>query len=217
MKQIFTKHEFPELIRIDSEQGRCYQTPEGDIYPSVSTVCGYKTTKHIQEWRKRVGEAEANRISSRASQRGTEIHSLCEQYLTKGKANPSIFDQEMFNSLKPYLDQIDNIEALEQPVYSKLVQVAGTVDLVATLNGVPSIIDWKTSKRVKTKEEIYGYFCQAFFYGQSFFEHTGSRINQLVIIMGVDDHPPSIFIERAQDWRNNAMKLREEYRQATGL
>ena len=133
----FTHHHFPKLVRKDLPEGRRYVTPEGHSYPSVTTVVGLKNQKSILEWRKRVGEEEANKISSRASKRGTSIHSLCENYLKTGEASPGIFDQEVFKSLVPILDQIDHIEAIEQPMYSNSLQVAGTVDLIATSSGVP--------------------------------------------------------------------------------
>lgn len=213
----FISRTFPELVQINTPDGRFYKVPSGDIFPSVSTVCGFQAKATIQNWKNKVGEEAALKISSRASKRGTGIHSLCEQHLRTGEANPDIFDRELFNTLIPYLNAIDNIEAIEQPLYSELMKVAGTVDLIATLNGVPSIIDFKTSSRVKSREQISSYFCQTFCYGQSYYELTGIKINQLVVIMGIDDNPAKVFIERSRDWRNAALQLREDYRSATGF
>lgn len=215
--KIFIHHDFPTLKRVDSEGGRTYLTPEGHSYPSVTTVAGFKNQKHIYEWRKRVGEDEANKISSRASKRGTAIHSLCEDYLKTGKASPSIFDQELFNGFIPILKQIDHIEAIEQPMYSNSLKVAGTVDLIACLNGVPSIIDWKTSSRLKRLDDIEHYFIQTCMYSQMFFEHTKIVIKQLAVIIGVDNHEPQVFIEHASDWAARAYKCRQYYREKTGI
>lgn len=213
---VFINHSFPKLERIETENGRQYKTPEGNIYPSVTNVCGLTSQEAIEQWKQNVGEEVAIKISKTATKRGTGIHSLCEQYIKTGTANPDMFDKEMFNSMIPYLDKIDYVEAMEQSMYSKFLEVAGTVDIIGTLNGVPSIIDFKTSSRVKTKDEIDGYFCQAFCYGQSFFELTDIRINQLVIIMGIDDHPVSVFIDRAQNWRDKALQVRQHFKKVKG-
>ena len=109
----FIRHDFPKLERIDSPEGRRYKTPSGKAYPSVTSVTGLHSAKGIAEWRARVGDEEANRISSRASSRGTRIHQLCEDYLKLGEVVPDIFDAEMFNTIRPLLDDIDNIHCLE--------------------------------------------------------------------------------------------------------
>lgn len=217
MSKTFIHHEFPKLIRTDTPEGRRYLTPEGNSYPSVTTVTGFKNIKHIMEWRKRVGDAEANKVSSRASKRGTAIHGLCEQYLKTGNASPGMFDQEMFNGFIPVLDQIDYIEAIEQSMYSNSLKVAGTVDLIACLNGVPSVIDWKTSSKPKKLENIEHYFVQACMYSQMFFEHTEIIIKQLVVAIGVDNHEPQIFIEHASNWAAKAYNWRRYYREKTGI
>lgn len=213
----FITHAFPALIRKDLPEGRRYITPEGQIYPSVTTVAGYKNQKHIDDWRKRVGEDEANKISSRASKRGTAVHALCEEYLKNGKASPSIFDHELFEGFIPILNQIDHIEAIEQPMFSNSLKVAGTVDLIACLNGVPSIIDWKTSSRPKKISDIDHYFVQTCMYSQMFFEHTKIVIKQLAVVIGVDNHEPQIFIEHASDWASKAYSCRQYYREKMGI
>lgn len=212
----FIHHSFPELKRIDGDTNRFYLTPEGKRYPSVSTVAGFKNAQAIKKWRESVGEAEANKISSRASKRGTAIHSLCEQYLKTGSAEPNLFDQEMFNSLVPILNLIDNIEAIEQPLYSDPLRVAGTVDLIATLNGVPTVIDFKTSRKPKEKENTSSYFHQTCMYSHAFYQHTGILINQMAIIIGVDDHEPQMFIERTRDWVFPTIELRESFLRTKG-
>ena len=103
------QHDIAKLERIDSASGRVYQTPSGKAYPSVTSVLGLLGKAEIIEWRKRVGEEEANRVSSRAARRGTAIHSLCEDYLLNKEVKPGLFDLETFQSISPYLDRINNI------------------------------------------------------------------------------------------------------------
>ena len=131
----FIDHGFTKLKRIDTPDGRLYETPSGESYPSVTTVTGLHSKQSIMEWRKKVGEEEANRISSRASSRGTRIHTLCENWLLGKPQEPDMFDKDIFTSLIPHLDKIDNIHALESPLYSHHLKVAGTVDCIAEYEG----------------------------------------------------------------------------------
>lgn len=204
-------HDIPELARIDSANGRVYQTPSGKAYPSVTSVLGLLGKAEILEWRKRVGEEEANRISARAARRGSSIHSLCEDYLLNKEVKPGPFDLDTFKSILPYLDKIDNIHCLETKLYSDFLQVAGTVDCIAEYEGKLSIIDFKTSKRVKTRDDIHGYFMQTAAYAVMFEERTGLPVGRLVIIMSVDDENTLIFKEKRDDWINRFIELREDY------
>jgi len=215
----FVHHDYPVLKQINSSQGR-YYTLEGSNkqfkYPSVTSVVGILNKESILRWRQQVGEEEANRISSRAANRGTRIHSLCENYL-KGDlelSDPGLADKEVFKSLIPELNKIENIHALEQRLFSHRLQVAGTVDAIANFDGVLSVIDFKTSKRVKPKEWITSYFLQTAAYSYMFYELTGLIAKQLVIIMGVDgEREPSVFIEKSKDWIDQFIVVRQTYRE----
>lgn len=204
-------HDIPKLKRIDAEDGRVYETPTGKKYPSVTSVIGILGKREIMEWRERVGEEEANRISTRATKRGTAIHSLCEGYLKNEEVNPSIFDLEMFTSIKPILNKIDNVRCLETQLFSHYLRVAGTVDCVADFEGKISIIDFKSSRRVKTRDEIETYFLQTSSYSVMFEELTGIPITRLVIIMGVDNEKPLTFIEHRDDWIDKFIEVRQDY------
>ena len=148
--------ELPKLQRVTNSDGsRVYATPSGKKYPSVTTVTGLLKKDIINEWRKRVGDEEANKISSKAAKRGTRIHTLCEKYLLNEEVSAEMFDNEMWNSMRPLLDDIDDIYALEQPLYSDHLQVAGTVDCIARYKGKLSVIDFKSSKRIKQRDDIH--------------------------------------------------------------
>lgn len=207
----FIKHDLPKLKRIDGGASRLYETPEGKQYPSVTSVLGFKSAESIQKWRDRVGAEEADKISRRASSRGTRIHTLCEDYLTVGTASPDMFDAEMFISIKPYLDKIDNIHALETPLYSHYLKVAGTVDCIGEYEGKLAVIDFKSSSRVKSKDDIHSYFMQTAAYAVMFEELTKIPVGRLVIIMGVDNERALIFNEKRDRWINDFIQLREEF------
>jgi genome maintenance exonuclease 1 len=210
--------ELPKLKRVTSEDGtRVYETPTGKKYPSVTTVTGLLKKKAILEWRKKVGEEEANRISSTAARRGTRLHTLCEKHLLNENVRVNMFDMEMWNSVKPHLSDIDNIYALESSLYSNHLEVAGTVDCIAEYKGKLSVIDFKTSRRVKTRDDIHDYFIQCSAYAVAFEEMTGNPVSRLVVIMGVDNENTLVFQERRDDWVLEFKKLRAEYKRIKNL
>lgn len=213
----FIHHDIPKLERIDGGETRLYKTPSGKAYPSVTTITGLHTKQAIMEWRKRVGAEEANRISSRASARGTRVHQLCEDYLRKGIVEPDIFDKEIFESIKFLLDDIDNIHCLETPLYSDHLQVAGTVDCIAEFQGKLSVIDFKTSSRPKDRDDIHQYFMQTSAYAVAFEERTGIPIGRMVVIMAVENDDPRWFIEKRDNWVAGFKKLRLDYKQKYGV
>ena len=209
----FIHHDIPKLLRSTSSDGtRVYETPSGSAYPSVTTVTGLHSAKGIAEWRARVGNEEANRISGRASARGTRIHQYCEDYLRGNIFEADMFDLQMFNSIKPLLDQVDNIHCLETPLWSDFLQVAGTVDCIAEFQGKLSVIDFKTSSKPKDRDDIHNYFMQTAAYAVAFEERTGIPIGRLAIIMAVDNDDPRWFIEKRDNWIGGFRKLRLDYK-----
>lgn len=214
----FIYHDFPKLQRETAPNGsRVYKTPTGKTYPSVTTVTGLHSAKGIAEWRRRVGEEEANRISGKASARGTRIHQYCEDYLRGNIFEADMFDLEMFNSIKFWLNDIDNIHALEDPLYSDFLQVAGTVDCIADFQGKLSVIDFKTASKPKDRDDIHNYFMQTAAYAVAFEERTGIPIGRLVIIMAVENDDPRLFIEKRDNWIGGFRKLRLEYKNKNGI
>ena len=182
--------EVPERQTVDGVGGkkRVYVTPEGNSYPSITSILGSQPKPGLVEWRKRVGDAEANKIMKEASSLGTAVHDLCEQYLYN--LSLKCDNQEaisIFNRLRFLLGNVDNIVGLELPLYSDQLKVAGTADCFADYNGVFSVIDFKTSKKPKKEEWIEDYYIQAFFYAIAFFERTGAIPEQVVIMIAVRD------------------------------
>ena len=207
---------YSDLVAETLSTGRTYTTPEGKKYPSVTTVLSILSEDAIREWRQRVGEEEANRISRRAAGRGTSVHSITEQYLRNNDNYtdgflPNIVDN--FNSIKPVLDQhIGKIYALEVPLYSDSIGLAGRVDCIAEFDGVLSVIDFKTSRRLKDKKHIENYFIQESFYAVAFEERTGIPVNKLVTLIAVDDEKPQVFIQRRDTWVPKLIETVNEYK-----
>lgn len=213
----FIHHDFPKLKRIDSEGGRSYETPNGRAYPSVTSVVGLLKAQSIQEWRNRVGHEVANKISSRASNRGTAIHSLCEDYLLGKNPTPKLPDHEMFSAMRPFLDKIDNIHCLETQLFSHHLEVAGTVDCIAEYEGVLHVIDFKTASKPKEHAWIHDYFMQTSAYAVMFEEMTQIPVSRLLIVMGVDDHETLVFQEKRNDWIRQFRDMRAQYKQVKGI
>ena len=190
-----------ELESVTTDDGRRYTTPDGKVYPSITTVLSSYNKQAILEWRQRVGEEEANRVSRKASNRGTKLHSTVEQYLLNEmsplKMHTMMPDmKELFLKVKPFLDEnVNNIYGIEQPLYSHRLRLAGRCDCIGEWDGKISIIDWKTANYSKEKDQIANYFMQASAYAEMFGEITGIEVNQIVVAIAVENQPPQIFIE----------------------
>lgn len=204
---------------LDSETkttGRNYVTPDGKRYPSVTTVLSILTEDSIREWRARVGEETANKISHRASTRGTAVHAIIEDYINNEpeyakKYMPNVYDN--FLSVKSVLDdRIGKVYAQECALYSEHLGVAGRVDCIADFDGKISIIDFKTAKKPKKAEWITNYFIQESAYAIMWEERTGIPITQLVTIVAVDNEQPQIFIEHRDKWTEQLRDTITEYK-----
>ena len=192
-------------MKTENRNGRReYKTPEGINLPSITTVLSILSRESIAKWRARVGHEEANRISHRASTRGTAVHAIVEKYINneenfKDGYTPDIISS--FIDLKPILDtRIGRVYAQEAPLYSTHLGVAGRVDCIAEFDGRLSVIDFKTSMKPKRLDWIKNYFMQESAYAIMWEERTGRPITQLVTIISVDNHEPQIFIEHRDNW-----------------
>jgi len=207
---------YDDLQSITTEKGRRYVTPDGSSFPSITTVLSILSRDSIQEWRKRVGEDSANRISHRASRRGTAVHEIIEKYINneedfKKGYTPDILAS--FLDVKTILDErIGKVYAQEVPLYSNHFGVAGRVDCIAEFDGKLSVIDFKTSKKRKKKSYIESYFMQETFYAVAWEERTGKPITQLVTIIAVDNEEPQVFIEHRDNWTKGLVDTIEKYK-----
>ena len=182
----------PQLERETIDGVRYYKIPDGDEllkFVSITSVTSHHNKHIFEQWRKKVGEETANRVNKAATSRGTDLHSLVENYLFNSSEllEVQIISKHLFKIIKPYIDKINNIHALESSLYSKQLGIAGTVDCIAEYNGELSVIDFKTSKKPKPKEWVEHYFVQAAAYACMFYELTGIPVKKLVIIMACED------------------------------
>ena len=209
------------VVENSTVNGRTYLTPIGSRYPSITTVLGILSEESIRKWRERVGAEEANRISRKASSRGTKLHLVAEKYIDNDstyldKQMPHVI--ELFNSIKPILDsRVDNVYAQEIALYSDHFKIAGRADCIAELDGELMIIDYKTSSKPKEKDWISSYFIQAAFYAAAYFEATNIPIKKSAIIIAVEGSEPQVFIEETFPWFKKLLEVRNEYRLRKGI
>jgi len=208
----FIPHDIPFIDQVNGPEGRRYQTPEGNLYPSVTTVLGSASNKYLEEWRLRVGEAEADKISAKACARGTKIHEACEWYLLGKSPMFSAYQQdsrEMFLNMRPYLDRFTEIHALEKRMWSDQLRVAGTVDCIARIGNCIYVIDFKTSGRFKARADIDSYFIQAAVYAVMFYERTGIVISKTKILISTQDNGVLEYDDEVKPWIPAFIELRK--------
>ena len=188
----------PELKR-ESIDGVRYYTINGENKKlvSITSVISHYKKDFFDKWRKRVGVEEANRITKRATSRGTDTHTLIENYLLNQEL-PEVqpISDMLFKIAKPTIDRINNIYCLESSLYSEVLGVAGSVDTIAEFDGELAVIDYKTSAKPKPEEWIEGYFVQTMFYGMALYEMTGIQIKKLVIIMTCENGECVVYEQR---------------------
>ena len=202
------------IERIDGGDFRVYRTPSGNLYPSVSSVVGFKKSKELIEWRERVGEEKANQISHDAAKRGTLIHSKVEEFLLGKKPVFDIFEdteQEMFENMLPVLQGIEEVIAIEHSMFSDKFRVAGTADCLAMVDGRPAIVDWKTSSNRKTADMIPNYFLQCAAYAWMARERHGIDVRDIMIVMTTPNDGLLTFREKVIDWLPKFIGIRKEF------
>ena len=212
----------PELETKTVDKKRFYITPEGEFYPSITTVLSSRDKKGLTEWRKRVGDEVANYVSGKAASRGTKVHHMCEDYLNNMATRfPSKWEKHkkdflpycIFTQLKEkVLQNIDDIYALEVGLYSDKYKVAGRVDCVSEYNGVPSVIDFKTSTKERKDDWNENYYIQGSAYAEMFQERTGIVIDQVVILVVTEDGTVQEFVKCKHDYLNALTETVTEWR-----
>ena len=196
----------PRCFPLDSEAKmvdgkRVYATPNGEFYPSITTVIGNNAKKQagLAKWRARVGKEKAAAISSRSASRGTKFHSITEDYLNNEldieKYKDSPLPVVMFEQTKKTFDRIGNIYLQEAFLYSKHLEVAGRVDLIAEFDGDLSVIDFKTSAEPKREAYLYDYFVQETAYACCFQELYSLTAKQLVTIVACENGETQVVIK----------------------
>jgi hypothetical protein len=195
----------PKLKQVTYDHKRHYETESGEKFTSVTTFLSKtkdeKDVKVLNEWRKRVGEKEANRVSNQATSFGTKLHNACEMLLAN-KYSLDLFEgslpfQERFVPIKDFLEEkVDVLLGSEIMVYSPTLKLAGSVDLVyQDKEGNVIVADFKTSKKKKRIEWMESYFLQIATYSLMISELFDLKIDNGLLLFSYDDgtHEPILF------------------------
>lgn len=187
------KFAYPDLQTVTHQGRRWYDTPVGFL-PSITTVLGFtepeEKKESLRRWQESLGPLKAAEVSKAATDRGTNVHLLCERFLKgeqvdapiNGKSVPYA-DLQSFNALKLKLSKVTEVWGQEVALFSKTLELAGRCDLIGVYKDKPVIIDFKTSSRVKSTKDIHSYQLQLAFYGQAHNEMLGTDIDEGVILM----------------------------------
>ena len=208
------KIDLPVLKTQEGGERRYYITPEGKYYPSITTLLGQGSKESLENWKKAIGEGAAKVISDYACSLGENLHYVIEKYLDndpKYLQNATSHSKYRFIALQETLDRIDNIYTQEATLYSDALGLAGRTDCIAEFDGIPSIIDFKTSRKEKKQEWITNYFVQGTAYSLMFEEMTGIKIRQIVILMGTHDSQPLIFKVDRKNYVSELKKIMDKY------
>ena len=213
----FTHKPFPkiEIPRKEIDGKRYYVTPGGDHYRSVTTVLSALSKEGIDKWRDKIGHEKANRISNKASTRGTKLHNMMEDYVGNVEdfaLNKMPSTTSLFLDLQPYVDNnVEEVYGIEYPLYSDRLKAAGTSDLICMYNGKPTILDYKTANKPKQEKWIKNYFIQSTAYSMMVKERYDFDIEQIVIMIAVDNDNPQIFVKDPNEFIKETIHIFDTY------
>ena len=193
--------ELPDITTESIKGKRFYVTPEGNKYPSITTVLSDRNKEGIVKWRESVGNDVANQVMRQAASRGTAVHTLIENYLNNEElSKQAVLPVALFVTMKSELDNINNIRIQEGGLYSDKLGVAGRVDCIAEYKGKISVIDFRTSTKEKKEEWVENYFIQGSAYCEMYEERFLQPIEQVVILIVTEDGAVQTFIKDKRDY-----------------
>jgi hypothetical protein len=220
------KYEYPILERVDMETGRHYLDSNNKAVPSVTTILSgtSKSKDGLIQWRNRVGEEEADRVIKQSTDIGTAVHEAIENYLNGKSWNnfEETHDQLLAKKISDKfindgLKGITDIWGLEVGLLLDNLY-AGTADCVGEYEGIPTLIDFKTAKKIKKREWIEDYFLQGCAYANAHNVMFGTKVEQIVILM-VDRNAvfqefivrPTEFNFLTRKWKNRLIEFNNKY------
>ena len=191
-----------ELDRKESTGCRLYKLPNGEWVPSITSITSFYNREKFIKWRQKIGEEKANKITKKATTRGTDFHEIAQDYL---EDKPLVWEEHlpatkyMFYHAKPFLDKINNIHAIERTLYSEFFGIAGRVDCIAEYDSELAVIDFKTSEYIKPEAWLENYFVQETAYACMYYEMTGIPVKKLITIMTTPSGEVHVFDKREKD------------------
>lgn len=191
---------------------RMYSTPDG-FFPSVTTVVGWEKRIFFESWR-----INNKQESSRVCKRGTNLHSLIENYILGKEVKLNELDhrtQDLFHLIIPKVNELEEIYALETPLWSKKLGLAGRVDCIGLHEGKIKVIDFKGSTRAKDARDIQNYFLQATAYCLMWQDRTGQKINDFSIFIASEEGMMQVFSEKTKNFVSDLKHTIDKFHEVT--
>ncbi len=197
---------FQQAQLIEKNNEHHYQTPNGDIFPSITTIL-HKTMsaekqQSLQNWKEQ--ETAAQYITEESAMIGTQTHKLIENHLNGVTQTDDVrlLSVAHFNNLIPFIQKINDIHGTELRLYSNEMKLAGTSDCIAKYDGELSIIDYKTKRSNQQEEWMTDHFIQGTAYSQMFKELTGIEVKQIVILVSSEKNTRMEFVKRTEEYKD---------------
>ena len=208
--------DFDQAQLIEKDNAHYYQTPKGDVFPSITTML-QKTMpaeklQNLQNWKEQ--EVAAQYITQESAIIGTQTHKLIENFLNgiTQTEEARLLSVAHFNNMIPFLQKINDIHGTEIRLYSNEMKLAGTTDCIAKYDGELSIIDYKTKRSHQQEEWMTEHFIQATAYSEMFAELTGIKVKQIVILVSSEKNTRMEFVKNAEDYKDLlAQRLNQFY------
>jgi genome maintenance exonuclease 1 len=208
------QHKYPvqefEAEMIDGV--RYYNTPSGNKYPSVTTILSELTKKHIAAWREKVGQETAQKISTQAARRGTNVHKIAEKYMLNDplylSKDTSPLAVDMFKQIQPIIDRdVSIVYGSEMPLYSDYLRTAGRSDLFCQFQGTNTILDFKTASKPKKEEWIQNYFLQCTTYAIMIEEMFNVVVPTIAVVIAVENDSPQLFVKKTRYFKDEVIRI----------
>ena len=197
---------FKQAKLIEKNNAHFYQTPTGEIYPSITTILQETMSKEkkesLENWKDQ--EVAAEYITQEAAIIGTETHKLIENHINEVRQMDEVrlLSVAHFNNLIPFLQKINDVHGTELRIYSNKMKLAGTSDCIANYEGELSIIDYKTKRSNQKEEWMKDHFIQGTAYAQMFKELTGIKVKQVVILVSSEKNSRMEFVKNTEDYKD---------------
>jgi len=206
---------FKQAELIEKDNAHYYQTPRGEIFPSITTIL-HKTMsiekkESLQNWKDQ--EIAADYITNEAAIIGTETHKLIENHINEVIQTDEVrlLSVAHFNNLIPFLQKIDEVHGTELRLYSYAMKLAGTSDCIAKYDGELSIIDYKTKRSDQREEWMTDHFIQGTAYAQMFKELTGIEVKKVVILVSSEKNSRMEFVKSTENYKDLLTQRLNQY------
>lgn len=194
----------PERMQINGK--RYYRmvdfpnVPSNLVLPSVTTIASACSPvgkiMALINWRKRVGDEEANRRTRLATERGSWLHGVLED-LWNGEDFSVHLEKcpqfaPYFHAVEGFINEVRNPMLVESAVawFSPEHEIgfSGTFDMLACMeDGSIALVDWKTSYKKKSSSQLADYRMQLGSYTMAIEQMYGIEIDKAYCVIAIYD------------------------------